>query len=506
MAADFINYQQWSFVGGYDQYHIVYIFRTVFFCSVVMGAILWFIEGYLMLQRSWEFFQRHLNQIRAEGIANENHIQESERSPFSDRLGMIVRLLTGLLEDLPVVMILYFSVVIPFCGVSTSHEWSSPITIATVVTSMLNSMWTMFVLYWDLFKCIKRPNDMNHTSISSNTNGKQVKRVALLIGRTFLCIMIFVIFTSILILSAMTIRIAYRSPILEQSVMVDPWSGSVKTDFSSAELNEAMFITMTYELPNWYHVSLYDNKNVNIANSASVNQIQNRLYIGQFNELEDLRDGTLLKAFPCRKVFPFLSKIDDSLFEWNNFQQVNITDFCNCELEFKLKYHPTNNHWNPFTNFKHEFFKYITVEWSFHIKNSETCPTGFQSLPVSFVLTDSVKQDIVNYTCSLCNGTDICSEALYGKFEEIQFGRSSNGATVEPEFYLTINDQKFPDSCIYKTVFNFTMTFCGRSWGDTYHVHASDCVNQSHPEFITYLEQQDFSVVFHESKCSMDRR
>ena len=37
-----------------------------------------------------------------------------------------------------------------------SRERSSPTTIATVVSSMLNSMWTMFILYWELCGCSKK--------------------------------------------------------------------------------------------------------------------------------------------------------------------------------------------------------------------------------------------------------------------------------------------------------------------------------------------------------------
>ena len=231
---------------------------------------------------------------------------------------------------------------------------------------------------------------------------------------------------------------------------------SIKADVIGAGLDSrqdgAMFITMVYKLPNWHHVGLYDNRNINIANSASVYQIQNRLYIGQFNELEHLNNGTLTKAILCSRVFPFLEQIDETFFQWNNSQKLNFTNFSNlsnCKMIFTLRYHPTNNNWNPFINFIHPFFKYITIEWGIYIKDNETCPTGFKPLPVSSLLTDTVKQDLVNYTCSppCVNATDTCHNATYGNFEESGTIISRSPTSGEPQFYLTINDQQTIDLC-----------------------------------------------------------
>ena len=191
--------------------------------------------------------------------------------------------------------------------------------------------------------------------------------------------LIFFPFPPIFFLSAMTLSHAYNTPVLDRSVIIQ-WEGTraVIADKIGPGLDSrtdaAMFVTMVYELPNWYHVGLYDNRNVNIGNSASVHQIQNRLYIGQFNELEHLKDGTLTKTIPCVRVFPFLNKIDESIFKWNNSKK---SDFSSCKLIFRLRYHPINNHWNPFVEFKHTFAKFITVEWGIHVQDSVTCPTGF---------------------------------------------------------------------------------------------------------------------------------
>ena len=244
----------------------------------------------------------------------------------------------------------------------------------------------------------------------------------------------------------MTISFVNKNPVLERSIVgVGELTREMKLDKIGPGLDSrtdaAMFVTMVYELPNWYHIGLSDNRNVNIAKSASVYQIQNRLYIGQFNELEHLKDGTLTKTIPCNRVFPFLDKIDESLFNWKNSQQLNrsTTDIFNCKIIFRLRYYPSNNNWNPFVNFVHDFHKDITVEWGIYIKDKETCPTGFRPLQVSSLLSATVKQDIVNYTCSssCINATDICRKAAYGRFEESQIRRSLSELASRHQFYLT---------------------------------------------------------------------
>ena len=478
---------------------------------------------------------------------------ESEDSSLSSRLGFTVRVLIGLTEDLPVMILLYYSVVARFCGVPAKQERYSSITVATIVSSMLNSMWTMFILYWDLFGCNKKISDAHccctvirsmyeQTSMLvcycgfcgcvTNSNCKCVclavhkplplspaspynrcKRMSLRIGKSVLFGFIFLLYLGIFTLSAMTLSNAYHKPVLDKAIIQESEvTRAVIADEIGPGLDArpdaAMFITMVYELPNWYHVGLYDNRNVNVANSASVYQIQNRLYIGQFNELEHLKDGTLTKVIPCIRVFPYLDKIDESLFQWNYLQKLNFTDFSSCKLIFRLRYHPTNNDWNPFINFVHKFFKYITVEWGIYIKDNETCPTGFQPPPVSSLLTDTVKQDIVNYTCSpsCINATDACREASYGKFEETQFRRRLVGITRQPKFYLTVNDQLTVDFCNFITIFHPILKFCDKFWADFQPVKVPEYIKQAYPKFITipmtYKEKETTHYLFLDSKCS----
>ena len=80
--------------------------------------------------------------------------------------------------------------------------------------------------------------------------------------------------------------------------------------------DEAMFILIEMKLPQPYQVVLFDDECVVTARSARTNRIYNRLYIGQFEELRHLKDGTLIKGIPCSRVFSFVDKIDKSLFTW----------------------------------------------------------------------------------------------------------------------------------------------------------------------------------------------
>ena len=174
---------------------------------------------------------------------------------------------------------------------------------------------------------------------------------------------------------------------------------------------------------------------------------------------------------------------------------------------FTLRYHPTNNNWNPFINFIHTFFKYITIEWGIYIKDSETCPTGFKPLPVSSLLTDTVKQDIVNYTCSppWVNTTDTCHNATYGQFEEDHI-EIPTPMTTEPEFYLTVNDQETVDFCHFRIIFEYRTTFCDTFWAGSSPVKVPDFVKQTYPQFITmpmtYKKKDKTSYLFLDSKCN----
>ena len=116
MVTDWINYIQWSSVGGYDQHYFVFILTTTFLCASLVGTVLWIFEVFLTIKRSRESIQRYQKRPKVLKLDNEHSARDSERSSTSDRLGLTVRILTELLEDLPVVIALYYApAIIPFC-------------------------------------------------------------------------------------------------------------------------------------------------------------------------------------------------------------------------------------------------------------------------------------------------------------------------------------------------------------------------------------------------------
>ena len=135
------------------------------------------------------------------------------------------------------------------------------------------------------------------------------------------------------------------------------------------------------------------------------------------------------------------------------------------------------------------------------------CPTGFQPLPVSSLLTDSVKQDIVNYTRSLpCGNTENCRKAAYGKFVQSEIEIPSIPMTGEPQFYLTVNDQQTIDYCRFKTNFEYISEFCHKFWTGFLPVTVPDFVKPLYPQFITipmtYKKKDRTPYPFLDSKCS----
>ena len=75
-----------------------------------------------MIKRSREFIRRYKKRSRTNKMEKWKGTQESEHTSWSSRVGFTVRLLIGLMEDLPVVILLYYSIVIPFCGISASRR------------------------------------------------------------------------------------------------------------------------------------------------------------------------------------------------------------------------------------------------------------------------------------------------------------------------------------------------------------------------------------------------
>ena len=126
---------------------------------------------------------------------------------------------------------------------------------------------------------------------------------------------------------------------------------------------------------------------------------------------------------------------------------------------------------------------------------------------MSSLLTDTVKQDIINYTCSLpCGSAGKCRKTAYGKFEQSEIEIPSTVVTGEPQFYLTVNDQQTIDYCRFKTNFEYTSEFCHKFWTGFPPVTVPDFVTQMYPQFITipmtYKKKDRTPYPFLDSKCS----
>ena len=88
MVTDWINWNQWTSVGGYDQFHFIFIFQIAFLCATAAGTFLWTIEVILMIHRSCGLFQKGLNQSKEEPNLNEEYTNKSKCSSLSERMGL----------------------------------------------------------------------------------------------------------------------------------------------------------------------------------------------------------------------------------------------------------------------------------------------------------------------------------------------------------------------------------------------------------------------------------
>ena len=257
--------------------------------------------------------------------------------------------------------------------------------------------------------------------------------------------------------------------------------------------DEAMFIFIEMELPQEYQVVLFNDDSVVTTRSTWTKQIINRLYIGQFEELGHLKDGTLIKAIPCSRVFPFMDKVDETLFLWNVSTPHSDTDFSDCKLIFTFRYFPSNNDWNPFKEIYHRFHNDITIEWGINISNKSICPLGVRPLGISEVLTKEVSDDLIKYTCSSAcgNDTNICDSPNHTELRSyffFDFGEVS----VPSHLYLAINDLKVADSCHFTTHFEHSSKFCSESWSGIQTFDVPQEIQDTYPKFITIPELYRF--------------
>ena len=102
IVTDWMNWKQSNPVRGNDLHYFLNIFQIAFLCTAIVGTFLWTMEVVFMIQRSWHFIRRYQSRSNTKNMKNLRNIQESEYN--TSKVGFPVRLLIGLMEDLPVMI------------------------------------------------------------------------------------------------------------------------------------------------------------------------------------------------------------------------------------------------------------------------------------------------------------------------------------------------------------------------------------------------------------------
>ena len=63
MVTDWLNWIQWSGVGGYDQYYFVSIFERLFLCVAAVGTGLWIIQIFVIIKKWINIYHGHPQRI-----------------------------------------------------------------------------------------------------------------------------------------------------------------------------------------------------------------------------------------------------------------------------------------------------------------------------------------------------------------------------------------------------------------------------------------------------------
>ena len=235
-------------------------------------------------------------------------------------------------EGFPVVLAVFYTTVMPMCGIPAKQNMRSGVSLATVISSMLNSLWTMICLFFELSGCtetgvccLKNKKVLNrngediegkefdhcHRQDTTKKSSKPCMNKALSTGgRIIVYAVTYLIFSTTFTLGLFTIghALGFMSlkfmevgPFYVRSAVI---SGYFGTGLDSKP-DQAMFIYLHYKLPDWHYITLNDSRR---TKSASFKYVINRLYIGQFQELSHLKDASLTKAIPCTRAMNFLEK------------------------------------------------------------------------------------------------------------------------------------------------------------------------------------------------------
>ena len=78
MITDWINWAEWSKVGGYDQYYFASIFQKIFLCVAAVGTGLLIIEVFVIIKKWINIYRKPLER---NGTMDHKDFDESASEP-----------------------------------------------------------------------------------------------------------------------------------------------------------------------------------------------------------------------------------------------------------------------------------------------------------------------------------------------------------------------------------------------------------------------------------------
>ena len=522
VLTDWLNWKQWAVLGGYNQYEFFHVFDIGFLAVAAVGTILWALK-IVIIVRTFPG-NPHKDDTNDLTRSEDGKVKSStqKKRAINGRnclriFNIFLLLMTGLLEDFPALLLIFYASSLPGCGTPTRYELGSAITMTTVVSSMLNATWTRILLAFELYGCFSC-KDAHLPMV------KKACKVGHYVTKTFSCKsplastgkLLLHGFISLLFIGNLSVGTMAIGQITRFTSFVP--SGSYPVSLSSsvptgpvgpgldAKVDGAMFVYVHMKLPGFYRVTIYDKNNASVAQSMKVNQILNRLYIGQFDELSHLEYGTLVKAIPCSRIMPMKKKIDASAFIMDSSENADNVDFSQCKIILRMKYE-ANEMWNHFRKLNQDVLKSLTIDWGINIKDMNVRRIGVKPVSVDEFLTHQVQSDIVRYKCSSAcgNDTDVCNQMEYGRFRAEQF--DDKGAVRLAGLFLAINDLRIADSCFFPTEFKPSFEFFDESWKDVEPVEVPAKIQETYPQFITlptfYQWEEDHLAAVPQNKCDL---
>ena len=153
MVTDWFNWKQWSVLGGYNEYEFFHIFATAFLVVAAVGTILWALKTVVIVAKFPSVPHKDERDDTADSEEN-NDAQKNEPTKETnclEILSILLLIVYGLFEDFPALLLIFYASSLPGCGTPTRYERGSAITITTVMSSVLYSLWTMTLLCSGLF-------------------------------------------------------------------------------------------------------------------------------------------------------------------------------------------------------------------------------------------------------------------------------------------------------------------------------------------------------------------